>query len=80
MRRAAEFLLVSSEPLRFTAETWAKAQFVIREFQPATKVVLEGDPPVRIRVTTVRGNVEVAPGLLAQIIRLAGTGLEVQRD
>lgn len=62
--------------LRLTESTFSKVRFHLSEFQPATRVMLMSDPP-RIRVRSQGRVVEVAPGLLAEVERLAEVRLEV---
>jgi hypothetical protein len=72
------FRLVAGEddpPIQL--DRWTAIQQLIRELQPARSVFPEGDPARAIRVAGY-GSADVAPGLLAQVERLAKTSLHVE--
>ncbi len=60
-----------------STEHWQALRSRILHLQPARSVTLEGDPPRAIRVEGF-GGTEVAPGLLADLERLAMTHLRVE--
>ena len=63
-----EFDLVAEDgELRFVDRGFERASFLLREFQPGTRVQLIGSPPSRIRVRAQGMASEVAPGILAQV-------------
>jgi hypothetical protein len=66
---------VASPPI--STENWQALRSRILHLQPARSATLEGDPPRSIRVEGF-GTVEVAPGLLADLDRLAMTRLHVE--
>jgi hypothetical protein len=59
-----------------STEQWMRIQYRLLEFQPAHSATLVGEPPRAIRVLAY-GGTEVAPGILAEVERLAGTPLKV---
>ena len=72
-----EFDLVPLDPdATVSTEHWPAIQHRLLHFQPAKSVKTVGKPPRAIRVVAI-GGVEVAPGLLAEVERLAGTRLKV---
>lgn len=74
-----EFDLVPENgELAFDERGFERASYLLREFQPATRVRLVGSPPSRIRVRAQGAPVEVAPGILAQVEALAGTTLRYE--
>lgn len=73
-----EFRLVADPTFPpISTENWQALRSPILHLQPARSATLEGDPPRSIRVEGF-GEVEVAPGLLADLERLAMTRLRVQ--
>jgi len=60
-----------------SVENWQAMRSRILELQPARSATLEGDPPRSILIEGF-GGAEVAPGLLADIERLAMTRLHIQ--
>lgn len=74
-----EFDLVPVEgDLSFDDRGFERASFLLREFQPATRVSLVGSSPSRIRVRAQGTPAEVAPGILAEVEALAGTTLRYE--
>jgi hypothetical protein len=67
-----------SEPPISTAN-WQTMWSLIVHLQPARSATLLGDPPQDIVVEAL-GGTEVAPGLLADLDRLAMTTLRVEAD
>jgi hypothetical protein len=64
--------------LRFVDRGFERASYLLREFQPATRVQLIGSPPSRIRVRAQGKPAEVAPGILAQVEALGGASLRYE--
>lgn len=58
-------------------DRWTAIQVLILELQPAPSAFPEGDPVRAIRIATY-GGTGIAPGLLAQVERLAETSLHVE--
>ena len=72
-----ELRLVAEDPATpIDATRWTVIQHLLLDFQPAQEMRLEGDPPSAIWVRAF-GGTEVAPALLADVERLAGTALRV---
>ncbi len=72
-----EFHLVAvDEGATISTEHWLAIQHRLLEAQPARSVTLVGQPPRAIRVLGF-GGVEVAPDLVAEVERLAGTRLKI---
>lgn len=57
-------------------EHWTRMMYHLLNLQPAQSAELVGEPPTLIRVRAF-GGTEVAPTLLAEVARLAGTPLQV---
>jgi hypothetical protein len=73
--RRFRFVADTSGPPISTAE-WQAMWSLIVHLQPARSATLEGDPP-RAVVVEAFGGTQVAPGLLADLERLAMTRLHV---
>ncbi|MEU4191144.1 hypothetical protein AB0E69_04540 [Kribbella sp. NPDC026611] len=71
-------LVAGGSELRFTERGFEQIRFLLSEFQPATRVTVEGEPPTRIRVQAQGRPTIMAPGLLAQVEKLAGTTLRFE--
>lgn len=73
-----EFRLVADAGLPpISVENWQTLWSLIVHLQPARSAALEGDPPRAIRVEGL-GGTEIAPGLLADLERLAMISLHVE--
>jgi hypothetical protein len=67
-----EFDLISElGELGFVDHGFERAAYLLREFQPATRVRLIGSPPSRMGVRAQGEPSEVAPGILAEVEMLA---------
>ena len=72
--------LVADEPEPpISTANWQAMWSLIVHLQPARSATLVGDPPRDILVEAL-GGTEVAPGLLADLDRLAVTTLRVQAN
>jgi hypothetical protein len=77
MRQTVFDLVPADESSELDLSQWDAILSHLSEFQPATRVEPQEDPPRAIRVWS-EGEPEVAPALRARIEALVGTALRVK--